>query len=725
MIQYLYQSMLYLYRTRLKNIPFKHFDLWNDQVVNNKLSEGLRYPALFMQMKQVNSKTIGQRVNKGEIQITFHIYTQSRGSTRDKGPIMDKTIDHYNVQNTVDMAFNGVSWDSGVIPFNIIPTAYLYNFGSLDLINKSDPKIVGNLQYSTITFRTNFWDQSNALSKPIVQYGLSALTYTEIDGYSNAVWTMSLGEPWTGSTYPTSTGGTSWSPNYYLTAIDTMKYIHQGDTSAITYIQSLGYLTGVSNEYWTSGQTIDYVYTQTSGITTDLSLYWTSGQTIDYVHTQTSGITIDLSPYYTSAQTDANFLSANTSFISGEGANKEIAFFTGNKVISGSNMLYRDFDYTTNTEAIYSESFHPIASVGGIADFSYINDDFTAPNSGVSATRAVSEYTVKTVLEKELSKIEYSLSGLTDVTLSGLTTNDILLYSGTTNKWTNVHTKDLSTVFYTQAQTQTLVTSSINSSITYLIDYNNSNSLFVTTGTTQTISGTKTFNNLNISGQLVVTGTTQLIGDVTSVNNVIFTSNSGIGLKLNPSSPAFGWKDLLGQIAPRVGGGAAPAFTAFRGTNVRSYNFQAADIIDQMVFHIPHDYVQGSTLYLHPHWGHNGTNISGNFVINWYLQYAKGYSQSAFNSEINITQTIVTTATTHKQWYHNINEFAITTPTGSTTSLDGRLIEPDGLLIVSLITTTIPTITGGVSSLPFIFQADLHYQSNQMTTINKNFPFWS
>ena len=102
-----------------------------------------------------------------------------------------------------------------------------------------------------------------------------------------------------------------------------------------------------------------------------------------------------------------------------------------------------------------------------------------------------------------------------------------------------------------------------------------------------------------------------------SYNNVktgtVFPKTSGIGIKVDENSPTFGWRDIVGQIVPRGTGTPAPAFTAFRGGRVMAYAFQANDIIDNITFHIPHDYVPGTDMYIHAHWGHNGTAISGNF----------------------------------------------------------------------------------------------------------------
>lgn len=201
--------------------------------------------------------------------------------------------------------------------------------------------------------------------------------------------------------------------------------------------------------------------------------------------------------------------------------------------------------------------------------------------------------------------------------------------------------------------------------------------------------------------------------------SITIEKSSGTGVLIDTSAPTYCWKDLIGHIIPRLSGGPAPTLNAFNGTNVLSYAFAAGDVIDQITMHIPHDYVPGTDIYLHLHWGHNGTAISGNFVVNWYHLYAKGHQQAVFTAEKNITQTIATSIGTYPRYQHNITEFQLSTPGGSATLMDTSVLEPDGILIISLIATTIPTITGGTPNQPFIFFADVHYQSTNVGTKQK------
>jgi len=209
--------------------------------------------------------------------------------------------------------------------------------------------------------------------------------------------------------------------------------------------------------------------------------------------------------------------------------------------------------------------------------------------------------------------------------------------------------------------------------------------------------------------------------------NIVMPRESGTGFMVDPASPTYGWRDLIGEIIPRVGGGQAPALSAFRGGAVKYYAFSTGDVIDNVSCHIQHDYVPGTDLYLHAHWSHNGTAISGNLGIRWFFTYSKGYNQAGniFTVEKQYDMTIpITSITTHPRYGHFINEFQLSTPGGSATLLDSNLIEVDGLIGIALRVTSIPTITGGTPNLPFILLTDVHYQSTQMSTKGRNYPFY-
>lgn len=196
------------------------------------------------------------------------------------------------------------------------------------------------------------------------------------------------------------------------------------------------------------------------------------------------------------------------------------------------------------------------------------------------------------------------------------------------------------------------------------------------------------------------------------------------GIYIDPDRPSWGWKDLIGQIVPKTTGAGTPTLSAFRGGNVAQFSFAANDVID-MNFHIPHDYAMGTDMFIHVHWGHNGTAISGSLVCDFYHTYQKGHNQGIFPVEKTTTLTVLSPdIATVPQYRHRVDEVQISSSTGSASLIDSDEFEPDGLLMLRMITSTIPTISGGSVARPFIFFVDLHYQTTSMPTKNKSPDFW-
>lgn len=198
---------------------------------------------------------------------------------------------------------------------------------------------------------------------------------------------------------------------------------------------------------------------------------------------------------------------------------------------------------------------------------------------------------------------------------------------------------------------------------------------------------------------------------------------SGKGIKIDTASPAFGWRDLIGHIIPKTSGVGAPTLDTITG-NIRGYRYSANDDGD-IIFHLPHDYAPGTDIYLHPHWCHNGTNISGSLVIDIYATYAKGHQQASFPAEIatSITDGSLTLLNT-PALFHRIPEIQFSTSGGSASLLDTDDLEVDGIILLHYDTNTIPTITGG-SGEPFYLTFDIHYQSTGVNTKGKAPDFYA
>lgn len=204
--------------------------------------------------------------------------------------------------------------------------------------------------------------------------------------------------------------------------------------------------------------------------------------------------------------------------------------------------------------------------------------------------------------------------------------------------------------------------------------------------------------------------------------DLVLSNVKGRGVYVDTAEPVFGWRDIIGPVVPKASGAGSPTRRQYAGGNVYDWSFAANDVCD-FVFHIPHDYVPGTDLYIHVHWSHNGTAISGNAVFTFYAQYAKGHDQAIFGSEISNTITYATVdVTTTPQYRHRIDEIAISTSGGDANHLDSDAIEVDGLILGQLKMTTLPTITSGNL---FVHTVDVHYQSTNMATKNKAPNFWT
>lgn len=213
------------------------------------------------------------------------------------------------------------------------------------------------------------------------------------------------------------------------------------------------------------------------------------------------------------------------------------------------------------------------------------------------------------------------------------------------------------------------------------------------------------------------------------VGGLQIPKTSGLGIKVDSlGTPTFPWRDLIGDVTPKTSGAGAPTLAAFRGGNTRTFFYSAGDDGD-IIFHIPHDYAPGTDLFLHLHWGHNGTAISGSLVVNYYITYAKGHNQASdgnFTAEVNRTLTVSTPdIATVPQYRHRVDETQISAATPAASQIDSDIIEPDGIIIVHYDATTIPTITGGSTNEPAFFTLDIHYQTTGVNTKNKTPNFYA
>ena len=197
---------------------------------------------------------------------------------------------------------------------------------------------------------------------------------------------------------------------------------------------------------------------------------------------------------------------------------------------------------------------------------------------------------------------------------------------------------------------------------------------------------------------------------------VNFPRDAGKGITIGSQ---FGWQDLIGDVSPKTTGAGAATLAVFRAGIYRAWFYAANDLCD-IVFHMPHDWVPGTDLFLHLHWGHNGTAISGSLVVSFGVAYARGHNQTIFGAEVVPVLTVLTpNIATVPQYRHRIDEFQLSSKSPRADQLNTNDLEVDGLILVGVRADTIPTITGGSTNKPAFFTLDIHYQSTGIGTTNK------
>lgn len=193
------------------------------------------------------------------------------------------------------------------------------------------------------------------------------------------------------------------------------------------------------------------------------------------------------------------------------------------------------------------------------------------------------------------------------------------------------------------------------------------------------------------------------------------------GIKVDSEgTPDWGWHDLLGTV--QVYGDAGDASRATYRGGIKALQFAESEqaYVD---FHMPHDYVPGSQLFIHIHWSHVSTLVTGGSTTwGFELMYSKGHNQAAFAAPItaSVNQDASTT-----QYQHMIAEVACSVTGGSGVALDTDDLEVDGIIQCRVYLDSNDITSSGAVPDPFVHFVDIHYQSTGVPTKNKAPDFWT
>jgi hypothetical protein len=205
-------------------------------------------------------------------------------------------------------------------------------------------------------------------------------------------------------------------------------------------------------------------------------------------------------------------------------------------------------------------------------------------------------------------------------------------------------------------------------------------------------------------------------------NDIVLPKTSGKGIKVDTTTPTFGWRDLLAEPKGVNTGASKPTWATYRDT-LKQYQFAAADE-EYYEYHITHDHVPDTDIHLHVHWSHTGTFVTGGTVTFEYeISYAKGHNQAAFGASVGTTFNGTASTT---QYQHIVSEAQISAATPNANQIDSNDLEPDGVIIARVkVTSNDITVSEGAVPDPFIHHIDIHYQSTNIATKAKAPDFYA
>jgi hypothetical protein len=252
-------------------------------------------------------------------------------------------------------------------------------------------------------------------------------------------------------------------------------------------------------------------------------------------------------------------------------------------------------------------------------------------------------------------------------------------------------------------------------------------------GSNITDIASRAHNNL----QTIQGGTTSEYYHLTQANynevttNLNLSGTSGTGVKIDLTTPTFGWKDLTGEIITKGVGPSDPDWVTYRGS-LSQYRFSAGHVHEAWLnFHIPHDYVPGSDLFVHVHWSQITVDTGGTAgvpgVAKWYfdISYSDGHGTAGGSADpfiapitVSVTQQGSTT-----QYGHMIAEVQFTNNGGTGGLINSNTIQVDGVIIVRIYRDP-ADVADTLNQDPFVHYVDIHYQSTNLPTKNKSPNFY-
>jgi hypothetical protein len=259
-----------------------------------------------------------------------------------------------------------------------------------------------------------------------------------------------------------------------------------------------------------------------------------------------------------------------------------------------------------------------------------------------------------------------------------------------------------------------------------IIGANNGNSVLYFGDTDSEIIGSIIYDHgtsmkFTVEGANILT-LTAIAGSL--ANDLVLPKTSGKGIKVDTAAATFGYRDLQGDVTIKTAGANDPDFSNYASTGIYRYKFKNVAMTQLFNdYHIPHDYVPGTDIYIHIHWSQTTVDSGaagspGN--AKWYFDanYAKGHDRGAFPASVVTVSLVQTASGTIRK--HLIGEVQLST--GG--QIGGQDLEPDGLATVRTYRDA-ADVADTLDERSWVHHVDIHYQSTNIATKAKAPPFYT
>lgn len=169
----------------IRDVDYKYYGYYNNQLFDENREEGVDYPAIFIEMSDIPvNYQVGElgRILNDVMDVKFHIITEKFNTTRGDDEVDKvKSLEHFDFVRQFIRSIEGqITNNDYEREYNIYKDQDKFIIGYVNLVRRENEPTTAGLMYSVITVRFSYVDQC-LLEEDLYQ----DLTVTDVLGTIN------------------------------------------------------------------------------------------------------------------------------------------------------------------------------------------------------------------------------------------------------------------------------------------------------------------------------------------------------------------------------------------------------------------------------------------------------------------------------------------------------------------------------------------------------------